>query len=144
MRDLDDCFQRPRAGQSLDEIAAPSESEAAADPLHRRQDADQLRGGDAPVAVVGRWIDGARLMKTVEKFTPQRIDVGTRDACTKRQREVGRFGARARENVRGDIAADFQYYNFVDRYDTLGLGADVPLANGTTSDSLLVLRPAGG
>ena len=47
------------------------------------------------------------------------------------------------KNVRGDIAADFQYYNFVDRYDTLGLGADVPLANGTTSDSLLVLRPDG-
>jgi hypothetical protein len=47
------------------------------------------------------------------------------------------------KNVRGDIAADFQYYNFVDRYDTLGLGTDVPLANGTTSDSLLVLRPDG-
>ena len=47
------------------------------------------------------------------------------------------------KNVRGDIAADFQYYNFVDRYDTLGLGADVPIANGTTSDSLLVLRPDG-
>jgi len=47
------------------------------------------------------------------------------------------------KNVRGDIAADFQYYNFVDRYDTLGLGPDVPLANGTTSDSLLVLRPDG-
>jgi len=47
------------------------------------------------------------------------------------------------KNVRGDIAADFQYYNFVDRHDTLGLGADVPLANGTTSDSLLVLRPDG-
>ena len=46
-------------------------------------------------------------------------------------------------NVRGDIPADFQYYNFVDRHDTLGLGADVPLANGTTSDSLLVLRPDG-
>jgi hypothetical protein len=26
-------------------------------------------------------------------------------------------------------------------YNTLGLGADVPLANGTASDSLLVLRP---
>ena len=45
--------------------------------------------------------------------------------------------------VRGNIATDFQYYNFIDRYDTLGLGADTPLANGTTSDSLLVLRPDG-
>jgi hypothetical protein len=42
-----------------------------------------------------------------------------------------------------DVAVDFQYYNFVDRFNTLGLGNDVPLANGTTSDSLLALRPDG-
>jgi hypothetical protein len=47
------------------------------------------------------------------------------------------------KGVRGDIAADFQYYNFVDRFNTLGLGADTPLANGTTSDSLLALRRDG-
>ena len=47
------------------------------------------------------------------------------------------------KGVRGDIAADFQYYNFVDRFNTLGLGADVPVATGTTSDSLLALRPDG-
>jgi hypothetical protein len=43
----------------------------------------------------------------------------------------------------GDIAADFQYYNFVDRFNTLGLGENLPLANGTTSDSLLALQPDG-
>ena len=37
--------------------------------------------------------------------------------------------------------ADFHYYNWVDQFDTLGLGADVPIAAGTTSDSLLALLP---
>jgi hypothetical protein len=45
--------------------------------------------------------------------------------------------------VRGDNATDFQYYNFVDRFNTLGLGENLPLANGTTSDSLLALLPDG-
>jgi hypothetical protein len=42
------------------------------------------------------------------------------------------------------IATDHHYYNFVDRYNTLGLGYDVPIANGTGSDSLRVLLPATG
>ena len=46
-------------------------------------------------------------------------------------------------NVRGNIAVDFQYYNFVDRFNTLGLGENMPLANGTNSDSLLVLQRDG-
>jgi hypothetical protein len=29
-----------------------------------------------------------------------------------------------------NIAVDFQYYNFVDRFNTLGLGENTPLANG--------------
>jgi hypothetical protein len=33
--------------------------------------------------------------------------------------------------------------NFVDRFSTLGLGADVPIATGSTSDSLLALKPDG-
>jgi hypothetical protein len=41
------------------------------------------------------------------------------------------------------IPVDMHYYNFVDRFDTLGLGLNVPLANGTNSDSLLALRPDG-
>jgi hypothetical protein len=47
------------------------------------------------------------------------------------------------KGVRGDVAADFQYYNFVDRFNTLGLGANLPLANGTSSDSLLALQRDG-
>jgi len=47
------------------------------------------------------------------------------------------------KGVRGDVAADFQYYNFVDRFNTLGLGANLPLANGTSSDSILALQPDG-
>ena len=41
------------------------------------------------------------------------------------------------------IAVDMHYYNFVDRFNTLGLGLNVPLANGTNSDSLLALQPDG-
>jgi len=42
-----------------------------------------------------------------------------------------------------EIAVDMHYYNFVDRFNTLGLGPNTPIANGTNSDSLLVLRPDG-
>jgi hypothetical protein len=40
-----------------------------------------------------------------------------------------------------DIAgsADFTYYNWVDQFDTLGLGANVPIMTGSGSDSLLAL-----
>jgi hypothetical protein len=41
------------------------------------------------------------------------------------------------------IAVDMHYYNYVDRFDTLGLGTNVPLTNGTNSDSLLALLPDG-
>lgn len=37
--------------------------------------------------------------------------------------------------------ADYHYYNWVDQYNTLGLGEDVPIANGSNSDSLLALMP---
>jgi hypothetical protein len=47
------------------------------------------------------------------------------------------------KNASDTIAVDMHYYNFVDRFDTLGLGPNVPIANGTNSDSLLVLRPDG-
>ena len=36
---------------------------------------------------------------------------------------------------------DFHYYNWVDQYNTLGLGENVPIANGTGSDSLIALIP---
>jgi hypothetical protein len=41
-----------------------------------------------------------------------------------------------------NIPADFHYYNWVDRENTLGLGKNIPLANGSNSDSLLALDPA--
>jgi hypothetical protein len=40
-----------------------------------------------------------------------------------------------------NIRVDYHYYNFVDRYNTLGLGKDVPLVNGTGSDSLIAFDP---
>ncbi len=41
-----------------------------------------------------------------------------------------------------DVRVDYHYYNFVDRYNTLGMGNNVPIANGTGSDSLIVFDPA--
>ena len=38
-------------------------------------------------------------------------------------------------------SADYPYYNWVDRFDTFGLGKNIPMATGTNSDSLLVLQP---
>ncbi|MGE0594329.1 MAG: carboxypeptidase-like regulatory domain-containing protein [Vicinamibacterales bacterium] len=46
--------------------------------------------------------------------------------------------------VTADIGSDFNYYNFVDRYDMLGLGRDTPIANGTLSDSLMALDRRSG
>ncbi len=42
------------------------------------------------------------------------------------------------------VNAEFHYYNWVDQFNTLGLGANVPMANGTGSDALLALLPDTG
>jgi len=45
-------------------------------------------------------------------------------------------------NMKGtDINADFHYYNWVDQFNTGGFGNNIPIANGSGSDSLLVLDP---
>lgn len=41
-----------------------------------------------------------------------------------------------------EASADFHYYLWVDQFDTLGLGKDVVVLNGTGSDSLLAFDPA--
>ncbi len=41
-------------------------------------------------------------------------------------------------------SADFTYYNWVDQFDTLGLGRNVPIMTGSGSDSLLALSPTTG
>ena len=38
-------------------------------------------------------------------------------------------------------SADFHYYHWVDQFNTLGLGDNVPIATGSTSDSLLAFLP---
>jgi hypothetical protein len=48
------------------------------------------------------------------------------------------------KGVTDEIAVDYHYYNYVDQFNTLGLGKDVPIANGTGSDSLRALIPATG
>ena len=42
------------------------------------------------------------------------------------------------------FGTDFYYYNYVDQFDTLGLGENVPIATGTGSDSLIALLPDTG
>jgi len=42
------------------------------------------------------------------------------------------------------VPADFHYYNWVDRHDIGGFGADTPIATGSNSDALLVLDPRSG
>ena len=37
----------------------------------------------------------------------------------------------------GAVNADFHYYVWVNKYNTLGMGKDTPILNGTASDSLL-------
>ena len=41
-------------------------------------------------------------------------------------------------------SADYHYYNWVDQFDTLGLGANVPMTSGSGSDSILALLPETG
>ena len=54
-------------------------------------------------------------------------------------------GARFKtKNVPNGINAEFFYYNWVDQFDTFGLGRNVPLATGTGSDSLMALLPETG
>ena len=43
-----------------------------------------------------------------------------------------------------DVRADFHYYNWVDNFNALGLGENVPIATGSGSDSLKVLIPETG
>lgn len=38
--------------------------------------------------------------------------------------------------------ADYYYYNYVDQFDTMGLGEDIPIATGTGSDSLIAVIPS--
>ena len=48
------------------------------------------------------------------------------------------------QGVEGSANADYHYYHWVDQFDTLGLGENVPITTGTTSDALLVLLPETG
>jgi hypothetical protein len=40
-----------------------------------------------------------------------------------------------------DAKTDFYYFMWMDRYNTLGLGNNVPVINGTGSDSLIAFKP---
>jgi hypothetical protein len=48
------------------------------------------------------------------------------------------------KGTEGGGGADFHYYVWVDQFNTLGLGKNVPIADGTTSDALLALNPDTG
>jgi hypothetical protein len=48
------------------------------------------------------------------------------------------------KGVTDEINSDFHYYNYVDQFNTLGLGANVPIATGSGSDSLIAVLPKTG
>jgi hypothetical protein len=48
------------------------------------------------------------------------------------------------KGVTAEIGSDFNYYNFIDQFNALGLGRDTPIANGTISDSLVALDRRSG
>ena len=48
------------------------------------------------------------------------------------------------KGVEGSANADYHYYSWVDQFDALGLGKNVPIATGTSSDALLALLPDSG
>ncbi len=48
------------------------------------------------------------------------------------------------QNTDPPLRADYHYYNWVDQHNTLGLGNNIPIANGSNSDALLALDPATG
>ena len=48
------------------------------------------------------------------------------------------------KGVTDDINSDFHYYNYVDQFNTLGLGENVPIAAGSGSDSLIAVLPKTG
>ena len=41
-------------------------------------------------------------------------------------------------------SAEWAYYNWVDVHNTFGMGENIPIVNGTNSDSLMALNPATG
>ena len=47
-------------------------------------------------------------------------------------------------NTDNRVSSDYHYFNWVDQHDTLGLGENIPIANGSNSDSLLALHPETG
>jgi hypothetical protein len=48
------------------------------------------------------------------------------------------------KGVTDEINSDFHYYNFVDQFNTLGLGTNVPIATGSGSDALIAVLPKTG
>jgi hypothetical protein len=45
------------------------------------------------------------------------------------------------KGVTDDSSADFEYYNWVDQFNTLGIGENIPIVTGTSSDSLQAFDP---
>jgi hypothetical protein len=52
-------------------------------------------------------------------------------------------GPRFRDLPDEEISVDYHYFNWVDQFDALGLGTDVPVATGNGSSSMLALLPGG-
>ena len=133
--------------------AADARVEPAGDGAVRslRSAVEQPEGAGSGVCAArhGRRQQRRRLDGAVERAaSPASTGASARVRSTGRPRPAStarKAGRSTRCRVRttraptDSASADSAYYNFVDRFDMLGLGKDVPLATGNGSEALLAL-----
>ena len=86
----------------------------------------------------------AKATRTVSSTMMGEMTLGSKPNCTERlcsltTGAMGRF-----KGVTEMGSADSHYYNWVDQFDTFGLGRNTPIATGNGSDALLALNQTTG
>ena len=158
-------LQRDRASDRRHRLGRRARADAGAHHPHRSEDL-RLRGLRAAVQqsrgqrqrlhaarhrrrYLRRDLDGARRQRPSRELRSpqvQGLDRARRDDGVSTVPEgwtLYRTPGPSFKGATDAIPVDMHYYNFVDKFNTLGLGPNVPLANGTNSDSLLALLPDG-
>ena len=75
----------------------------------------------------------AQMQRAAERAEGDRASIARKAGRCIRRRD------RTSENVKDSGSADSHYYDWVDQFDTLGLGKNTPIITGNSSDSLLAL-----
>ena len=128
------------------------------------------RGNDPPRSCRVEYYEAPVVDGKALAFSPRGVEVDSEGvAWVGFATKIGRFDRRQCKTLRGatatgqhcpegwtfydapgpkiantDVSADHHYLSWVDQYDTLGLGKDVPIIPGTNSDSLLAVDPHSG